>query len=43
MDPAQKIEEITRKTLPAVLKSTALKMVRIMEHSHNCEDPYLIF
>ena len=27
MDPAQKIEEITRKTLPAVLKSTALKMM----------------
>uniref|UniRef100_A0A8C6MP11 Carboxylic ester hydrolase n=1 Tax=Mus spicilegus TaxID=10103 RepID=A0A8C6MP11_MUSSI len=27
MDPAQKIEEITRKTLPDVLKSTALKMM----------------
>ncbi|XP_021075735.1 pyrethroid hydrolase Ces2e [Mus pahari] len=47
MDSAQKIEEITRKTLPAVLKSTALKMMlppecgdlMMEEYMGDTEDP----
>nr|XP_042133467.1 pyrethroid hydrolase Ces2e-like [Peromyscus maniculatus bairdii] len=37
MGSAQKIKEITRRTLPAVLKSTAAQMVRISGHCHNCK------
>ncbi|GAB1293547.1 Pyrethroid hydrolase Ces2e [Apodemus speciosus] len=41
MDSAQKIEEITRKTLPAVLKSTALKMMLPPECSDLLMEEYM--
>uniref|UniRef100_A0A8C6MNG8 Carboxylic ester hydrolase n=1 Tax=Mus spicilegus TaxID=10103 RepID=A0A8C6MNG8_MUSSI len=41
MDPAQKIEEITRKTLPDVLKSTALKMMLPPECSDLLMEEYM--
>ncbi|XP_052022977.1 pyrethroid hydrolase Ces2e [Apodemus sylvaticus] len=41
MDSTQKIEEITRKTLPAILKSTALKMMLPPECSDLLMEEYM--